>query len=305
MGAQLVAAPIKPPEIDWSSPGDWQTKEKDYIDTLATLAREQHSGDLVGEVVRWQRADGYASYMVLSEKPLTLVHLNLGDGYQVEDALLRGLTLAEVQRMVNWERSWREAGQGTNEKFYGSLKPGDIVHYHEGSAAFVRCEVVAAEYTNNRFQGKTIAGMALKPIALVGEVGRRRLDDGRWVHGWAEYDMPRYDVRGEVRMGYHVEKVIEGELMQPHASNIYEYEGYDRSRDAIDPRELEPLSLEPPPMTEQQQRIAPLAIALEKIRTTVAEYPPEISGEDGYLHILTEVMDIVLEARTGREITSK
>ena len=274
MSATLVRAPIQAPEIDYSR--DWEKQTAGYIETLAELAREQHEGDLVGEVVRWSRADGYAQYMVLSEKPLQLVHLDLVDGYAVEDSLLRGLRLEDVREMVGWERRWKRSATEPNEAFYSSVGPGDIVHYANGFGQYVRCEVVAATRVMGMREQDTVAGVALKPIALVGQ--------------WREYDLPRYQPDGSVRMGYHAEKILAGELMQPHASTIYEYEGRAKRSGETDPRGLDPISLDPPFMTPEQERIAPLAKALEKI-AAATQTITNPQDEMQYRFALTDIQD--------------
>ena len=262
MGAILVKAPIKPPEIDWRK-NDWQEREADYVATLAELAGKQYSGDTVGEVVRWQRADGYAQYMVLSEKPLRLVHLDLGDGYGVEAALLRGLTLATVQGMVQRERALRDLFTSSNS-IYDTLEPGAIVHYDNSFNQFVRCEAVAVPPGwQSRVGSKPEGKVVLKPIALVGLM-RHQDENGQWVQGWSDYDLFRRLPDGSVQHGYHAEMVLEGELFQPNGANLFESPEYKR-RGGIDPREMEPLSLEPPPMTTAQERIVPLAQAMQAI----------------------------------------
>ncbi len=85
--------------------GDWQKDEEDQLCRFRQQFKSENIGDAVGEVIKWQRADGYACYMVVKEKPLQLVHINHGDGYQVEDALIRGINLKEVKQMIGHERS--------------------------------------------------------------------------------------------------------------------------------------------------------------------------------------------------------
>lgn len=109
--AKVWSAPIDPPEIDWSNFDieQYTKTESDYIEQLAELARRNGSSKLLGEEVRWQRGDGYARYMVWSTSPrLELVHLDLGDGWQVEDALIRGLRVSDVKQMVEREQAIRE-----------------------------------------------------------------------------------------------------------------------------------------------------------------------------------------------------
>ena len=86
----------------------WQEDEAAYLARLADRAKMNGTNPLHGEVVRWQRADGFACYMVWQTSPLQLIHLELGDAYSVEDALLRGLRLSDIRDMVEREKRMRE-----------------------------------------------------------------------------------------------------------------------------------------------------------------------------------------------------
>ena len=55
---------------------------------------------IVGEIVRTPRADGYAQYLVLSTRPLELVHLPVGDAWRADPAWIRGLRLSDVRKMI-------------------------------------------------------------------------------------------------------------------------------------------------------------------------------------------------------------
>lgn len=87
---------------------DWRADEEYQLTQLREQLQAANSGELVGEVVRWQRADGYAQYMVASQKPLQLVHLAVGDAWSVEDALIRGLRLTDIRKMVERERGLKK-----------------------------------------------------------------------------------------------------------------------------------------------------------------------------------------------------
>jgi hypothetical protein len=60
------------------------------------------------EVVQFGVADGYASYLVVSRKPLTLQHIAYMDGYQIPYAHIRGLRLADVEFMLQREGKVRQ-----------------------------------------------------------------------------------------------------------------------------------------------------------------------------------------------------
>jgi hypothetical protein len=93
---------FEPPQItlENSRDGSYEREEAAYLERLADRAKMNGTSPLLGEVVRWQRADGYAQYMVWQTKPLQLIHLDLLDGYAIEPALIRGLRVADIKAMV-------------------------------------------------------------------------------------------------------------------------------------------------------------------------------------------------------------
>ena len=88
--------------------GTWQTKEADYIERLADRAKMNGTNPLLGKVIRFQRGDGFAQYMLWSTKPVQLIWLELGDAWQVEEALTRGLRLSDIREQVEREQRLRE-----------------------------------------------------------------------------------------------------------------------------------------------------------------------------------------------------
>lgn len=56
------------------------------------------------DMVYFGVADGQACYIVKSQKPLVLQHVDFCDGYHAQPALIRGLRLADVERQVRQER---------------------------------------------------------------------------------------------------------------------------------------------------------------------------------------------------------
>jgi hypothetical protein len=77
--------------------GFWQ-REEAAIDTQVARSRENYkaTGDIVGLNYRSQVADGYAEYIVTKARPLTLMHISLGDGYSIPTPHLRGLNKADI-----------------------------------------------------------------------------------------------------------------------------------------------------------------------------------------------------------------
>lgn len=89
---------------------EYERLEKAYIERMQAAARERTPNDpLVGEVVRFQYADGYAQYVVWSTKPLSLIHLDVGDGWDLPEWQTRGLRLADVKARIDYDRKWRSA----------------------------------------------------------------------------------------------------------------------------------------------------------------------------------------------------
>jgi hypothetical protein len=82
------------------SVSDWREHEAAYDELYAG----QPTTGVVGCLVNFQVADGFAVYLVTSESPLTLSHVEWADGYTIPDAHIRGLNLSDVTEMVENRR---------------------------------------------------------------------------------------------------------------------------------------------------------------------------------------------------------
>jgi hypothetical protein len=89
---------------------------EEIVGKAAAEARAKRPGEYVGEVIHFGVADGSASYMVVSEKPLNLQHIDYLDGYRVPFMMIRGLRLQDVQDMVEQNRRMRELFSKRNSK---------------------------------------------------------------------------------------------------------------------------------------------------------------------------------------------
>lgn len=101
------------PDVD-DFDGDWQAADAAQMavfDRLAAASNALPEGQLTGALLSWQRADGYAYYLVTKEKPLTLQLVPFMDNYQVEDALIRGLNTSDVHNMIERDRKLRDLFQ--------------------------------------------------------------------------------------------------------------------------------------------------------------------------------------------------
>ncbi|MFA7219047.1 MAG: hypothetical protein WC119_00785 [Synergistaceae bacterium] len=55
---------------------------------------------IVGEMIRFPVADGYANYMIYRTKPLQLIHVAIGDAWEADRCLIRGLRLQDARGRV-------------------------------------------------------------------------------------------------------------------------------------------------------------------------------------------------------------
>ncbi len=108
----------EPPSIrDFFKPGDrtlpttvLQEAESEWLEELAEWCKTNTDSrsELVGEVIRFPRGDGTANYMVFRTKPLGLLHIPLGDAWDLPDYQLRGLRVKDVRELVRRDRALGE-----------------------------------------------------------------------------------------------------------------------------------------------------------------------------------------------------
>lgn len=97
--AKVYSSPIKVPEFDFNT---YEKDEARYIDDLKKWVKSNvPKSKYAGEIVKFPHADGYAQYMIMSLKPAKLIHLPLGDAWQIPDAYERGLTSKEIKLNVD------------------------------------------------------------------------------------------------------------------------------------------------------------------------------------------------------------
>jgi len=220
---------------------------KTLLDELSAKSAKVviESDALEGAQVQFQVADGYAVYVVSKTNPLTLRHVPYGDAYQANEATIRGVNKETVRKELRWRRSFEKMGD-SNADFYASLKVGQTVHYHNSFNCWVRCEVVRGESVRS----KGVEQNVLKPVALVGD--------------WKAWDLPKRMPDGSVHLGYHAESVVNGKVLTPDESMIWE-SGKMGPRYS-DPSGLKPISLEVPAMTKDAEENAALWRKVNRLR---------------------------------------
>jgi hypothetical protein len=78
--------------------------EAAYIERMKAAARKANPGDrLAGTPWSTPVADGYAQYLVWSSKPLSLIHLPIGDAWHAPAALIRGLRVTDIRNLAKAE----------------------------------------------------------------------------------------------------------------------------------------------------------------------------------------------------------
>lgn len=250
----------------------WKRHDKMVRDLAGRSASLDPDGpSLVGALIRFSVADGYALYVVSKDSPLTLRHVPYGDAYEAHPATVRGVTAETVRGELRQQRALAESAD-RSPSFYGKLQIGQIVHYHHFGRGFVRCEVV-----DGSGEERNQAGKCLKPVALVGE--------------WNKRDLPRRDPDGRVSLGYSAELIVEGRLICPDSGCLYEGMSSENRRRYGDPSGLAPISLEVPPMTAAEEEQARLWSRVNRIRSFVND--PRVSDP---AELLSEISRIVAAA---------
>lgn len=106
--AKVYSAPkeIEPPSFNFKDMTEYEESISKYEAAIkAHIESLGYHNPETGKVIRFGVADGYASYMVISLKPVSLIHLEIGDAYQFQYAHL--LTAAEIRKCMKREESLR------------------------------------------------------------------------------------------------------------------------------------------------------------------------------------------------------
>ncbi len=107
--ADIYSAPkeIKLPKLDFSNMQDYNRDCDRYIIDLVKHIKDMgYKGKNVGQIVKFAVADGYAEYMILSMRPLKLIHIPLGDAYQFPYAHL--MTASEINKKLDGQNKLAE-----------------------------------------------------------------------------------------------------------------------------------------------------------------------------------------------------
>jgi hypothetical protein len=103
--AKVCNAPshIVKPVFDWYNFEASKKAEDDYVQQVRNYARLNGKGELAGEQLDIQYADGYARYVVFSLSPVTLIHLAVGDEWDAPIA--HHMTARAIKATIDFDRS--------------------------------------------------------------------------------------------------------------------------------------------------------------------------------------------------------
>lgn len=79
---------VEQPKLDFRDFSKYEEECQKYREAVKKIVLQRKSGKHIGEILRFQVADGYAEYMVANLSPVQLVHIPLGDAWEFEYAHL-------------------------------------------------------------------------------------------------------------------------------------------------------------------------------------------------------------------------
>ena len=101
--AKIYSSPIKTPKFSFET---FRADEERYMSDLKKwVEKNVKKGKYVGDIVNFPIADGYASYMITSLKPANLIHIPLGDAYEIPAAHARGLTAKDLKAYIEMDKT--------------------------------------------------------------------------------------------------------------------------------------------------------------------------------------------------------
>lgn len=109
MAKIFSAAPeIKLPKFDWNkSREEREAEDQRYIDEMAAFIKSKgFQCKDCGKTVKFQYADGYARYMVITMAPLALMHIPLGDAWDLPRA--NKLTAKDIKAKWSFENMFKK-----------------------------------------------------------------------------------------------------------------------------------------------------------------------------------------------------
>ena len=103
--AKIYSAPESIEVPSWDAE-DWEKEENRYIEELRKYCLDDNSGSYIGKVANFSIADGYASYMIASIRPLELIHMETGDAYEYPH--IERLNAKDIKQNIDFQESLKK-----------------------------------------------------------------------------------------------------------------------------------------------------------------------------------------------------
>ena len=100
--AKIYAAPDSIETPSWDVE-DWEKEEKRYTEEVRKYCLDFKQDSYNGKIANFSIADGYASYMVISIRPLELMHLETGDAYEYPH--IARLNAKDIKQNIDFQES--------------------------------------------------------------------------------------------------------------------------------------------------------------------------------------------------------
>lgn len=116
--AEIFAAPesIETPDLTGDI-ASYLSACVDYQDRVKDWCKAQFPEDgLAGSLVSWPVADGQARYVVMTTRPLRLIHLADGDGYRLQGFAERGLRVRDVREALRRRETLNQLFEAQGEE---------------------------------------------------------------------------------------------------------------------------------------------------------------------------------------------
>ena len=188
-----------------------------------------------------------------------------GKSMVVDDyaGVARGFTTSDIERTKAWAKRFENV-MSDHERFISELPIGAVVHYNDSFKRWIRLVRVAGEEHKR-----------LLPVALLGD--------------WSKWDLPHRLPDGSIDRGYHAERILKGDAMEPNISCIYEGMSATSRARHEDPRNMVPVSLDVPDMNDGDVRLA-RAIAEYRAVLEALAVPDRNATVDDYRAALSRAL---------------
>jgi len=102
----LAPKEIKKPVLNFDDIEAWRKDEERYIEEIKQSCLKANKGKYIGEILYFPVGDGNAMYMVMTDNPFRLVHLELGDCWEFQ--YIDRLTPQDIIEKIEQQKAMAE-----------------------------------------------------------------------------------------------------------------------------------------------------------------------------------------------------